>query len=459
MKQTDILKQVKNCIRIVIINVVLILVLSELTGLFAVYVKYGKFFYVIEKKQLITSSSKSQLLNKKLALHPFFGYIHQPGVSVSSLITDRDRLERLYEDGFPPPWNDLQTNNYGFFSDYAYPFEPTNNTDYIVGIFGGSVAHWLAVQGADQIKQRLADLPALKQRTLVVLNFAQRGFKQPQQLHVLAYFMACGQKFDFIINLDGFNELALSTRNDSSNIDIAMPSAPHILPLLSLIEQPSLTPEFLNALLETKQTKQSIQKTDSMIRNTRSAALFVLLKAYHQKKKLAYWEAVNVFEKMTTESKKTNLVIINKARNPQPGINLFSEMTDIWMNSSLLMHSLLNGKKIPYLHVIQPNQYFSKKVLSNEEKTFAVWEKSPYKDPIENGYSFLVDRIPIMRSKGVPIISGVNLFEDISETIYSDSCCHLNQLGNEILADFIADKMIAMIKEKKGTNSREPSAH
>jgi hypothetical protein len=35
------------------------------------------------------------------------------------------------------------------------------------------------------------------------------GYKQPQQLMALNWFMALGGEFDIVINLDGFNDVAL----------------------------------------------------------------------------------------------------------------------------------------------------------------------------------------------------------------------------------------------------------
>jgi hypothetical protein len=40
------------------------------------------------------------------------------------------------------------------------------------------------------------------------------GWKQPQQPLALSYFLSLGAKYDVVMNLDGFNELALPFLNN-----------------------------------------------------------------------------------------------------------------------------------------------------------------------------------------------------------------------------------------------------
>lgn len=64
---------------------------------------------------------------------------------------------------------------------------------------------------------------------MVLLNFAQGGFKQPQQLLTMTYFLALGQESDFIINLNGVNEIVLAHINHSRGLHAVMPSSHHLV--------------------------------------------------------------------------------------------------------------------------------------------------------------------------------------------------------------------------------------
>ena len=49
----------------------------------------------------------------------------------------------------------------------------------------------------------------------MLLNTAYGGYKQPQQLMALNYALALGAQFDVVVNLDGFNEVALDASENA----------------------------------------------------------------------------------------------------------------------------------------------------------------------------------------------------------------------------------------------------
>ena len=46
--------------------------------------------------------------------------------------------------------------------------------------------------------------------------------------------------------------------------------------------------------------------------------------------------------------------------------------------------------------------------------------------------------------KGVPFEDLTDVFEDVSETVYYDTCCHFNQLGYGYVSERIADRLIRL---------------
>jgi hypothetical protein len=55
----------------------------------------------------------------------------------------------------------------------------------------------------------LERLDRFRGKEIVILSLATGGYKQPQQLMALTYLLALGAHFDLVINVDGFNEVAL----------------------------------------------------------------------------------------------------------------------------------------------------------------------------------------------------------------------------------------------------------
>jgi len=119
------------------------------------------------------------------------------------------------------------TNSLGFFQrePLTLPVARKDN-DFIVGIFGGSVAANLVQtpRGGLSIDEALRKLPALRDRHVVVINMAQGSGKEPQQLIELAYLLALGQSLDPAIVVDGFNELALGLERWQNALDPILPS-------------------------------------------------------------------------------------------------------------------------------------------------------------------------------------------------------------------------------------------
>jgi hypothetical protein len=101
----------------------------------------------------------------------------------------------------------VSTNNFGFPSRYDYPFLKASNRQFIVGIFGGSVGAYFCRIGAPRFEADLRQNTFFRDRDIVTLCFSHEGYKQPQQLLVLAYFLSIGQTFDMVVNIDGFNEV------------------------------------------------------------------------------------------------------------------------------------------------------------------------------------------------------------------------------------------------------------
>src|SRR6185503_297529 len=164
-------------------------------------------------------------------LHPYFGPIHRPGVRP-------------------------ETNNIGFGSKQAFPFARTSDRQFLVGIFGGSVARAFCDRGTPRLIAVLQRDQTLAGKEIVTLCFSHEGYKQPQQLLVLAYFLSIGQQFDMVVNLDGLNDVALGSLNNQRGLDISMPSAQHIEPLINLIDQATLTPDKLLSLAAIERDKE-----------------------------------------------------------------------------------------------------------------------------------------------------------------------------------------------------------
>src|SRR5262245_54070456 len=124
--------------------------------------------------------------------HPYLGFVYNPRFEPAAMLKTHS----------------VPVSEWGFLDDKA-PLRAGADDEVVVGVFGGSVAFWLSVRGADAMIEELSRLPRFRGKRFVIVRTAMGGTKQPQQLMTLNYLLAQGGHFDIVVNLDGFNEVAL----------------------------------------------------------------------------------------------------------------------------------------------------------------------------------------------------------------------------------------------------------
>lgn len=406
----------KSRLSLVAINVLVLLVLAELASVAFYFFQHGTFFYTAEKAipRLLPETRRGDLSAD--VLHPYFGPIHRPGVRP-------------------------ETNNIGFGSKQSFPYVRKNDREFLVGIFGGSVARAFCDRGAPRLVATLQRNPKLAGREIVPLCFSHEGYKQPQQLLVLAYFLSLGQQFDLVINIDGFNEVALGSRNNERGRDISMPSPIHIDPLLNLIDQATLTPARVQALARISDYKERLNALVNRMRRARVAAVYVALDSYYRFTMNRYQAEVAAYDALPSNPPASSILLLTPPvkKRDSPGI-VYQDIASGWTMASLLMHDLLAARGVTYLHVLQPNQYFTSRVFSESEARVALNKNTPFKRSVEEGYPALKRATAELAGKE-QFVDGTAAFDREAAAVYEDDCCHYTNRGYEMLAELIAERV------------------
>jgi hypothetical protein len=444
-KFTD-FKSIKKILGIIFINILLTFVALEAVSLAFYFLKEKQFYYTSKnqpKSQAFTKDLEKigVRLNEEIVerFHPYFGYVTKQGA-------------------FPRPDVNLKVNNYGFYTRYNYPFLKQNKNQYIIGIFGGSVANDFVINDYiyNEFTRRLKKSPFFANKEIILLNFGNGGYKQPQQLLILNYLLAINQQFDMVINLDGFNEIALANVNNTNKLDFAMPSFQHIQPLTGLANN-NLSFKVLQSMLDIRQTKKSLSQRMKDL-DTCSFALCYTARSLQVRHLInQYQEKLKDYEKQQKANAnqlfdKNNVINLYQSQSKlSDEQKAYDQMISLWYQSSLTMSQVLKARKIPYFHFIQPNQYYpSKRVFTEEEKKlYVVTTESPYSNAIKIGYPQLLSKVEDLRKEQVNIFSAVNVLDGAKETVYRDNCCHYNNIGQNLLGDYISEKIINVIKEQK----------
>ncbi|MEG4962118.1 MULTISPECIES: hypothetical protein [unclassified Microcoleus] len=436
MKDLKFFKTGQEALKLALVNLVLLVIFLELGSLGWYFVKHKQFFYTREKpkdKFAVGINLEGVRLRESIVerFHPFFGFIQKPGQD--------------FRPGF-------KNNNYGFISPYDYPFKKTKPNQFIIGVFGGSVASNYGIfEVQNQVLPKyLKQLPGLKDKEFIVLSFATGGYKQPQQLLVLNYFLALGQELDMVVNIDGFNEVALSNLNNKNKVDLAMPSIQHILPLTTLANN-SLSTKAMKATIAIKESKVRINQGLRSLQECKLAACDALTSVYVQNLVNNYRKDVIRFEKESNQPQKDDggsVVYINLNNSVMKDDAAFEQMAQNWVKSSIFMHKVLSASNVQYFQVLQPNQYYqTKRVFGEAEKQIAFNKDTPYAKAVQIGYPALFKKFPNLEKNNINIVNAVNVFDKTKEAVYVDSCCHYNQAGEVVFSNYVGRSILEALRK------------
>lgn len=302
-------------------------------------------------------------------------------------------------------------------------------------ILGGSVAAHLSKNTTDEPAQAFKGIQItntdifanilnakLKTDRYSVWNAAFGGSKQPQQLFKLYYLLLLGEKFDIVINLDGFNEVALSL---SENKHLALPP---------------IYPRSFSRLVHASGSLD-ISCVPEANELAKRYSWLPALELYHLYKTTRCYHLINrTFENDASSNvaKLSNFAFVNDER-------LFESVADIWRRSSAEIELVAQARGFDYIHVVQPNQYVSNsKILSAVERRDFVHDPL-YGPPAKRFYSLLAFD---GGQRPQHYLDLRYLFETNSDTLYRDFCCHLTNKGMAYIAEAIVDRNLEIFRRR-----------
>ena len=313
-----------------------------------------------------------------------------------------------------------------------HPLQKRAQGKFIVAVAGGSVANQVrtALAGAfrSEFERRGLELEP------IVISFPVDGFKQPQQLASIGFFLALGAEFDVVINIDGFNDIVLPIVDNYQrgvypfyprSWDSFVNRRPSQRTILAAGEI---------AFLRREQLERIARAQSSVL--ARSAVMGLI---HNRELRRAAARIASIQRDLLAE--KTDLPF--EAQGPYEEYDdialVYAEAASVWATSSILMQHLLEGTGAAYFHVLQPNQYVvGSKLLTDSEKEIAYDMSHPYAEVATRGYPYLFEASRRIVDAGVHFFDATQVFRDVAEDVYQDPCCHVNRFGKELVARSIA---------------------
>ena len=392
---------IKIAARVIGVNLALTAVAIYLLPFGAFKLKYGKFSLTDNEIKQIASG-----LDVRQA-HGEVGF--------KEAITSRNKGEIYCNQPHPViGWIDICSSSEFWGFSQVTKKEKAVNT-YRLLLVGGSVANYLGNSGnlGNALRDRFKQLG--DERTVEIFNAALPGFKQPQQLAVINALISSGWKFDAIVNISGNNEIAFAANH--LFVEGYNPLLPYAHPERTLMAAKMLY-------------KPQDECKRQSIASWHPISQYMKIRCYRES--LGKMKSFVHFQPYLSAMRYKDDI-------PTSQDEAIDRALSVWLNSSRSSYAIAGINGIRYLEVIQPSQYLDgSKRFSPEEERLVRSDKALR--VVGKGYS----RVKTMDFGLMPdsILDARYVFVDEQEPVYSDNCCHLNQVGEQILSHEIAKKLI-----------------
>lgn len=307
-------------------------------------------------------------------------------------------------------------------------------------VLGGSVAANFGNLGWGRLAELLAEDPRLAGRELHLTRGGRASYKQPQQLAVLTYALQCGMEPDAVVNLDGFNEVALGCFNAQLRTH---PQYPSMQQWQHISRNPLQDPEGADLLLA--------------MRGHRDRALGLarlgLDRGLERSAVLGTWllRRVAAEQRGLTDGLQEYARFLARAQSPALRGPKFDPATAVadnvaaWARCSRALDALCAARGVAYLHVLQPTLHDPGSGKPAHPDELALGEAhSSWLEGAGTGYPLLREAGARLAEDGVAFLDGSRTFTGVAEPLYYDNC-HFGPEGNRMLAERIAPALLALL--------------
>ena len=385
--------------------------------------------------------AESERLDRQL--HPFLGWSRTPGPLPPKPLAD------VFGDEPPSDWAraNATVNSLGFQSALD-DYRSVGADEFVVGVFGGSVASQLASYAGDALARAIAEVhPALAGKVRI-LNFASGGYKQPQQVIALLESIALGIPLDVVVNIDGFNEVHLGGRDARNGRHPFFPSRNHYAATLALFaEQPDRSHLLLAAeAISRRDAADALRRNVDTGPGGKSELVRALAGARIRRHERDAVAAENELAQDAAAATGGSLAAEFSDDCNDEGRDCDATAIRIWADSSRTMAAIADRFDARYLHFLQPNQYVPGSKELTEEELRVAWRDTRALQRVGKTYPRLRIAGAELAAEGIAFQDLSLLFQRDERTLYRDDCCHYNATGNVLVARAIG----AAVAERLG---------
>ncbi len=357
---------------------------------------------VLESKEPRTATAVAATRWEGVVLHPYLGYAGDP--------------------------TEERFNEYGFREVEGFLSEASDAV--IVAITGGSVAQSVWKRTREHLAESLAALPEFEGRPIQVISLSLFGYKQPQQLASVSYYLTLGGRLDMLINVDGFNEIGNGRNIDAYTEGSAHPAYPSPkawVPLSGAISSPASTAKAGEIRLLRDARLGTARFAESLRWSITANLAWVLADRLLGVRIIALNDEI-VEDVMGRYSANRGATVARE--------EVYDYVADLWMRSSVQIEILGRGNHFSYYHFLQPNQYVpDSKPFTETERKIALNDHDQFEHHVIAGDPRLRSEAKELERHGVRFFDLSSVFAEETGEIYIDGCCHTNHKGDRMIAE------------------------
>jgi hypothetical protein len=323
--------------------------------------------------------------------------------------------------------------------EYRWMRSPQSAGVFTILLLGGSVCDIFDNEeyGVGPLRRLLKADPRLAERELHFLRFGRGGFKEPQQVNYLVLLLSLGFRLDVVIDIDGFNEVALGNNNFSEGSHPVYPSASHWAQLATWGANDRAA---LDMVAEIRATQHAIDRWCALFFDWKLERSCLAGTLVHRRILALIAELRREFHAYSE----------HLSAQPSPTTRLGLEGGEAaaveasvkdWMECSRTASDICRARGILYLQFLQPTLHDA----GSKTPTKTELEKGGLVDTwrrgVELGYPMMRQRGEELKKLGVNFIDLSMIFKDRTDDIYFDAC-HFAGEGNQIMAEHIAQELL-----------------
>ena len=373
-------------------------------------------------------------------VHPYYGHIMNP-----NWFEAFEREIRIRE---PEKYISEPMNAWGFVGSTS-PILPASPARFIVAISGGSVAAYAGTWGRQAFVEGISKIAALKGRQVELLNFGTSAYKQPQQLMVMGDILAQGGHIDLLINIDGFNEIALPRGDDAfgSGVSPFFPQPWRVMTETSFSRDDMARLGRIALLAQSRASWANYTSAFGLRYSVTANTLWQLADSNFVAQKQALEQLLMQNPQAKQAGPVPTTADARSSLGPAHGLKdareLYRASAGLWARSSALLNNMIASQGGLYIHVLQPNLHFpgSRPPAAADAR----FNTGLYRAEVEVGYPYLRSAGQTLLQSGVHFNDLTLLFKDDPGAIYTDTCCHFTLDGNAKLVKAIVERVTEVV--------------